>query len=102
MAAVRPGSAMSTGEDRPLRYPTIATATAADHRIRGPPMAAEQPEPLETLLISLIGYGTEGDRRWSLEAGLNTPLVKPPTVKTWSSFPQFGALIAGSCVQATV
>jgi CheY-like chemotaxis protein len=42
----------------------------------------QQPEFSRTVLVALTGYGTDSDRRRSLEAGFDEHLVKPPSLES--------------------
>lgn len=42
----------------------------------------QQPEFEQTVLVALTGYGSEDDRRRSIEAGFDEHLVKPPSLES--------------------
>jgi CheY-like chemotaxis protein len=54
----------------------------------------QQPEFDHTLLVALTGYGSEDDRRRSLEAGFDLHLVKPPSIVSLRELLAHGKLAA--------
>jgi len=54
----------------------------------------QQPEFEHTLLVALTGYGSEDDRRRSLDAGFDVHLVKPPSITSLRELLAHGKLAA--------
>jgi CheY-like chemotaxis protein len=54
----------------------------------------QQPEFDHTLLVALTGYGSEDDRRRSLDAGFDVHLVKPPSITSLRELLAHGKLAA--------